>query len=659
MQDIPIIGKFFTIMVSFGLFVIVSIYYSSAQMSAIQTGYINVAQGTSSAATLLASANRAFVAGREDVAQLLIETTAKNKQTTLASLATDSAMFNENMSHAALLDPRHQVDIIALKRQADSIFGQDCQPTITMGKNAASADANLAAQSEFLQHCAPSFPVIVQAMIAEKKNLQAQADHDLANLGRSTRLTILTNLGVILCGLMATLAGGDFAIRRWIVAPFKALLGTMDHLSSNGYQANIPGLKRRDEIGLMARTLSKFKEAGLEKIKLEQEAALQRQAVATEQQRVEAERQTAAQKLQIVVDALAAGLGKLAAGELIYRLTTPFSEEYQQLYRDFNVAMTTLQTSVQSIASNIRAVRAGTGEMTRAADDLARRTEQQAASLEQTAAALGQITETLRKSAENALAARNAVAAAKSDADRSNNVLSETVSAMGGIERSSKKISNIIGVIDEIAFQTNLLALNAGVEAARAGDAGRGFAVVATEVRALAQRSAEAAREIKILISESNAQVGKGVQLVGETGKSLNRIVEQIGMLNQHLIEMAASAHEQSSGLSEVNIAITQMDQITQQNAAMVEESTAASHCLATDAEELVRLINQFETGDIMRPSLQHSLLKAVSKNESGKLKLTARKINSFAGQSSANIKSLNRQAASATAVAQDNWDEF
>jgi methyl-accepting chemotaxis protein len=242
-------------------------------------------------------------------------------------------------------------------------------------------------------------------------------------------------------------------------------------------------------------------------------------------------------------------------------------------------------------------VRSGAGEITQASDDLSRRTEQQAASLEETAAALDQITATVRKTAENANAARDVVTTAKSDAERSGVVVRETVAAMTGIENSSKQIGNIIGVIDEIAFQTNLLALNAGVEAARAGDAGRGFAVVATEVRALAQRSADAAKEIKTLISASGTQVATGVKLVGETGIALGRIVEQVEQLNGLVRDIAGSAQEQATGLAEVNSAVNQMDQVTQQNAAMVEQSTAASHSLASEAEALGQLVGQFQIG--------------------------------------------------------------
>jgi methyl-accepting chemotaxis protein len=261
---------------------------------------------------------------------------------------------------------------------------------------------------------------------------------------------------------------------------------------------------------------------------------------------------------------------------------------------DFNESVDKLEETIRSITENAVAVTSGASEITQASDDLSRRTEQQAASLEQTAAALDQITASVRKTAEGANEAREVVALAKTDAARSSDVVKETVRAMGGIESSSKQIGNIIGVIDEIAFQTNLLALNAGVEAARAGDAGRGFAVVATEVRALAQRSADAAKEIKTLISASGAQVATGVKLVGETGMALGRTLEQVEQINQLVREIAASAREQATGLGEVNTAVNQMDQVTQQNAAMVEEATAASHSLAGEALELGRLVGQF-----------------------------------------------------------------
>jgi methyl-accepting chemotaxis protein len=252
---------------------------------------------------------------------------------------------------------------------------------------------------------------------------------------------------------------------------------------------------------------------------------------------------------------------------------------------------------MQSIASNTQSVRTGAVENTQAADHLSQRTERQAAALEQTAAALATITQTVRQTAAGAGEARTVVTAAQADAEQSGAILRDSVTAMSGIDSSSRQIGNIIGVIDEIAFQTNLLALNAGIEAARAGDAGRGFAVVATEVRALAQRSAEAAREIKTLISTSGGQVAAGVKLVGETAAAVSRIGDHVGRLNGLVLAITAATQEQSAGLTEVSSAVTNMDQATQQNAAMVEELTAANHALAGDAEALSALVSQFRIG--------------------------------------------------------------
>jgi methyl-accepting chemotaxis protein len=250
-----------------------------------------------------------------------------------------------------------------------------------------------------------------------------------------------------------------------------------------------------------------------------------------------------------------------------------------------------------SVGATAGAIRAGADEIGVASDELSRRTEQQASSLEETAAALDQLTSTVNSSAANAQKAAAVALGARGDAQRSGDVMGEAISAMSEIERSAVEITNIIGVIDEIAFQTNLLALNAGVEAARAGDAGRGFAVVASEVRALAQRSAEAAKEIKGLIAGSTQQVTKGVKLVGETGEALGVIVERVAEIDALISDIATSAREQSSGLSEVNVAVNQMDQVTQQNAAMVEESTAASHSLRQETEGLMTMIGRFQLG--------------------------------------------------------------
>ncbi|ADG11989.1 PAS domain S-box protein [Caulobacter segnis] len=294
------------------------------------------------------------------------------------------------------------------------------------------------------------------------------------------------------------------------------------------------------------------------------------------------------------VNQIARALERLAANDLSYRMTGSIDAQFARVRDDFNGAVTALDETIGAVATATQNVAGGANEISVASDDLSRRTEQQAASLEETAAALDQITATVGRSAEGAKRASTAASDARVDAARSGDIVGEAVSAMDGIESSSAQINQIIGVIDEIAFQTNLLALNAGVEAARAGEAGRGFAVVAQEVRALAQRSADAAKEIKVLIANSSAQVERGVKLVGDTGRALNAIVGKVSEIDTLIGEIAQSSREQATGIREVNVAVNQMDQVTQQNAAMVEEATAAAANLRVEAEHLERLIARF-----------------------------------------------------------------
>ncbi len=294
---------------------------------------------------------------------------------------------------------------------------------------------------------------------------------------------------------------------------------------------------------------------------------------------------------------IGAALTALADGNLELRIDRALPPELDKLRTDLNRALETLQQTMQRVQQSSMAIEGGAEEIRASSADLSQRTEQQAASLEETAAALDEITATVKKTAAGVKQARSIVGTAKVNAEQSGHVVQQAVEAMGSIAKSSREISQIIGVIDEIAFQTNLLALNAGVEAARAGDAGRGFAVVASEVRALAQRSAEAAKEIKALISTSGQQVDQGVTFVGETGEALSRIVLQVAEIDGIVSEIASSAQEQATGLDQVNTAVNQMDQATQQNAAMVEESTAASHALAQETGEMRQLIGQFRLG--------------------------------------------------------------
>ena len=312
--------------------------------------------------------------------------------------------------------------------------------------------------------------------------------------------------------------------------------------------------------------------------------------------KIEAERE-AAHQTELTISCIASGLKELSGGNLEIRLKDALPGEYEKLRTDFNAALARLQDTMQKVTGTIGGIENSAGEISGASDDLARRTEQQAASLEQTAAALEEITATMKTSAQNAMTATTISANAKSAAEKGGEVVDTAIQAMGQIEQSSKQISDITGVIDEIAFQTNLLALNAGVEAARAGDAGKGFAVVASEVRALAQRSSEAARQIKTLINTTGDHVAKGVTLVENSGKALREIMHQVLQINALIADMTVAAQQQSTGVEEVNTAVSQMDQVTQQNAAMVEQTTAAARGLADETTELARLIGYFNVG--------------------------------------------------------------
>lgn len=317
---------------------------------------------------------------------------------------------------------------------------------------------------------------------------------------------------------------------------------------------------------------------------------------AQEQRRIqmEGERQAKEAEQNRVVAALADALKRLATGDLTAAIQTQFPESYERLRVDYNAAIDAMHEAIGSAAGVAHGMQAGAGDLASAADSLSQRTEQQAAALEETAASLDEITTTVTTTAQGANHANGLVRQAREEGQRSGDIVRTAVEAMGEIHRSSGQIGRIIGVIDEIAFQTNLLALNAGVEAARAGEAGRGFAVVASEVRGLAQRSSEAAREIKVLVSTAAEEVEKGVHLVNQTGASLRGIVTQISEISQIVEQIATASQEQATALKQVNTAINEMDQMTQQNAAMVEESTAASTSLADDAQQLASLMARF-----------------------------------------------------------------
>jgi methyl-accepting chemotaxis protein len=477
---------------------------------------------------------------------------------------------------------------------------------------------------------------IVAATQAET-NKQAAASAERAKAAQA--VTIAASLAT----LLITGAVAAFLVLNMRRA-VQRIAGATEKLSRGDNDVDLDKLERKDELGAIVKSLNVFRDNQLHLERMRQEQEEQRTATEATRRDSAATAEAEAEEQNRVVGSLASGLELLAAGDLTVRLNEAFPGAYEKLRNDFNDAVVKLEKALSAISVSTSAIRSGGGEIAQGADNLSQRTERQAATLEETAAALDEITATVQRSAEGATQSREAVAAAKTEAERSGEVVSKAVASMTEIERSAREISQIIGVVDEIAFQTNLLALNAGVEAARAGDAGKGFAVVASEVRALAQRSAESAKQIKSLISTSSKQVAEGVSLVGETGQALHRIVAHVDEVSKLVGEIAMSAKEEATGIAEVNTAVNQMDQVTQQNAAMVEETTAASRMLADQTEELFALVSRFKVD------------KGAVRTETAPAPAPAA---APAPRAEAPVKTFRTAGATALAEVADDWTEF
>ncbi|MDH0617004.1 MULTISPECIES: HAMP domain-containing methyl-accepting chemotaxis protein [unclassified Agrobacterium] len=438
------------------------------------------------------------------------------------------------------------------------------------------------------------FSALEKAMETAGDQIDALSDAASAE-SEKTKATI----NLLLKGLLvlATLfsVGLFLLTRRSIIRPVLQLSKNMENLAAGDTSQPPSGTDRQDEIGSMSGAVEIFRQAAIANRALEEQAAaVRRQAEADQETTRRQAEEDASERLRIATSGLAAGLKRLASGDLAFQLDDAFAPQFEALRHDFNSSVRQLAETLFAISDGIGMIDGGSREIAAGAGDLSRRTENQAASLEQTAAALDEITVNVSNANKRAAEARLAAADANQSALKSVEVVGHAEEAMRRIEASSRQITGIIGVIDEIAFQTNLLALNAGVEAARAGEAGKGFAVVAQEVRDLAQRAAKAASEIRDHIRQSSAEVESGVKLVLDTGAALKDIGERIAGIDLHMNAIATSAAEQSTGLAEVNAAVNSMDQATQQNAAMVEQSTAASATLAAETAKLRALVSRF-----------------------------------------------------------------
>ncbi len=507
-----------------------------------------------------------------------------------ADLAEHDASFREmiDANKALATDDKTKTILASVERPLLAYIASATDIVDLAGKDPTAA---LKALPDFMAQ----FSTLETAMEQTGDQITAASD-DISKHSADIKASVDIVLKALLAAAALFALGLYFLTRKTVTKPILSLSNDMQKLAGGDTAIACTGIGRTDEIGTMASAVEIFRQAAIANKQLEQDAEAARLQGETE--RVTARKQAdedAAERLRAATSGLAAGLKRLASGDLAFQIEEPFAPDFEGLRHDFNMSIRQLDQTLGAIAAAIAAIDEGTREIASGAGDLSKRTEQQAASLEETAAALDQITANVSNSSKRTDEARTEATDANRNAVKSSEVVSHAEEAMRRIEASSQQISSIIGVIDEIAFQTNLLALNAGVEAARAGDAGKGFAVVAQEVRELAQRSAQAAKEIKGHIQKSSVEVESGVKLVLDTSQVLKAISEQIARINQHMDAIAVSAREQSTGLAEVNTAVNSMDHVTQQNAAMVEQSTAASGHLAEEAAKLRELVSRFK----------------------------------------------------------------
>ena len=515
---------------------------------------------------------------------------APDAKKALAEIDSSLKVGLENIDNARRQTPHRKADFDRFERSMREV--RDVAMTVANGhvQNGRASAADIKKLNDMLWAVAAEMREYNETLGKEMKTasdaLTARASFSLMLVYTASAVGILLTLLLALWISMAKIA-----------RPLNQLGQRMGVLAGGDLAVQIDGQTRRDEVGAMAKAVQVFKDNAVALKESEAQAEASRRAAEEERARNEAVRAEAARQVQRVVEGLGTGLERMAKGDLTYRITDEFIDEYKKVQEDFNAAIAQLQETIKSIAVSSSEVSSAASEISSSTSDLSQRTEEQAASLEETSASMEQMSVTVKKNAENAQQANQFANDTATVADRGGAVVSQAINAMSRIEESSRKISDIISVIDEIARQTNLLALNAAVEAARAGEAGRGFAVVASEVRSLAQRSSQAAKDIKDLITNSSSQVQEGVDLVNKAGASLTEIVESIKKVAQIVSDIAVASNEQATGIDQINTALNQMDEVTQQNSALVEENAATAKTLEQQSGAMNTSVGTFRLG--------------------------------------------------------------
>lgn len=595
MANISILGKFIIIMTFFGALALSIVGYQNFKLQSVERAYGSLLDTEAASVLELARANLSLQAARASIGDRIMARTEELRSRADAELATAQRDFNRYMDNVIAALPENQ-ELVVLKDSGLRILADTCSESLKMGRAFASEWKIAAAQHTFLKDCQPGFAEISPKFTQLTTTMVDMAAQESAGLARMVSETTSIVLTASIASLAGIVAFGFLLIRAWIAKPVQQLAAAMHALAQGDLGVEIGNTKRRDEIGRMASALQVFKDTEVRARALESEALAARMQSEIERERIADQERERSEAMAEATSGLAEGLRHLSGGNLTFQLNEPFAEDFETLRADFNEAMVRLAESMIAVEHATELIDAGALEISQGAEDLSVRTEQQTVSLEQTATTLDRITRDIVKSAARAQEARGLALAARASAHSSGTIVMDAVSAMQRIQKSSDQIASIVGLIDDIAFQTNLLALNAGVEASRAGEAGAGFAVVAQEVRQLAQRSAQAANEIEVLISNSAEEVGHGVSLVKKTGEALAAIEQNVVVISDEFDQTASFAKNQSDQLLDLNAAMYQMDQTTKQNAALVVQSMMASASLASEVRQLRAILSQFQS---------------------------------------------------------------